>query len=138
MTTTLPIGKGELLLADDRILIKDNAKRDNRMAMVSSAMWTVFGILSVLRYMKGGDEFLLWSGVLIGFAHFALLIGYLFRTSKSELLHSEIRSVKLKSRFGRKFVDFVLESGRKRRVTSTELATSELEAYLSEKNLQVK
>ncbi len=124
-------------MEEDRILIRDNARKEIRMAMVSSAIWTAFGVLSVLRYMKSGEEFLLWSGLLIGCAHFVLLILYLFRTSKSELLLSEIKFVKLKDRFGRKFVDFILEGGKKRRVTNTEHATTELEAYFSEKKLNV-
>lgn len=101
-------------------------------------MWTVYGILSVLRYIKTGDEFLLWLGIIIGLLHFILLIFWLFITSKSEIDLVEIKAANFKERFGKRFLDINLKSGSKRRIIKIEPVANELKAFFTEKKIVVK
>ena len=52
--------------------------KDRLLRIGSSIVWTIFGITSVIRYMKTGDEFLLWTGLFIGVAHLGTAIFWAF------------------------------------------------------------
>lgn len=125
-------------MLEDKILIQDNAKREHIISMVSSALWTFYGIISVLRYFKTRDEFLLWTGLLIGTAHFVLFILSLFRTTKAEIDLAEVQQVAFKTRNGNKFLDLKLSSGRKRRISRIAPVAEELRTFFEEKQIQVK
>lgn len=129
MERTLSLDKGTVLLSDSKILILDNAKREYLMSIVSSALWTFFGLLSVLRYLKTGDEFLLWTGLLIGLGHFVVLALYLFRTTKAEIHLNDIKQVAFKIRNGNRFMDLKLSSGLKRRVSRIAPVAEELRGF---------
>ena len=90
MAQTFKLKKGEILFDSDKILIIDEAIKQRQIRLLTSGMWTVYGILSVLRYLKTGDEFLLWTGLIIGIGHFILLITFLTRTVKKEISIKEI------------------------------------------------
>ncbi|HKM45282.1 MAG TPA: hypothetical protein VJY12_07475, partial [Dysgonamonadaceae bacterium] len=63
---TFKLIKGEISFDRDKIIIVDDAKKQKRLTLTSSIMWTIFWIFSVLRYLKTGDQFLLWTGLVIG------------------------------------------------------------------------
>lgn len=125
-------------MLEDKIRIQDNAKREYIIRMISSALWTFYGTISVLRYLKTGDEFLLWTGLLIGIGHLVVFVLSLFRTTKSEVHLNEVEQVTFKSRFGNKFMDLKLRNGLKRRVIRIAPAAEELRVFFSEKKIQVK
>jgi hypothetical protein len=79
--------------------------------------------------VRTGDEFLLWTGLLIGIGHLIVFIAFLFRSVKSEITMEEVRSMKFKSRFNNDFLDIKLKSGRVRRVSQVD-DTEELQEYL--------
>src|SRR5665647_1640014 len=99
MKQTFKLKKGEILFYDDKIIIKDDAKKQRNLTLLSSSMWTIYGTLSVLRYFKTGDQFLLWTGLLIGIAHFVIFILNLRRTVKTEIPFDGIKSLNVKQRF---------------------------------------
>jgi len=129
MNNIFELQKGKLEFSADRIIISDNAVRQKRVRLFTSGIWIFYGILSVLRYVRTGDEFLLWTGLFIGIGHFIVFIGFLFRSVKSEITMEEVKSMKFKSRFNNDFLDIKLKSGRVRRVSQVD-DTEELQEYL--------
>jgi hypothetical protein len=129
MSNIFELQKGKLEFRSDQIFITDNAQRQKRVRLLTSGIWIIYGILSILRYMRTGDEFLLWTGLLIGIGHFVVFIAFLFRSVKSEITMDEVKSMKFKSRFNNDFLDIKLSSGRVRRVSQVD-DTAELKEYL--------
>ena len=129
MIQTFKLKKGEILFDEDKIIIKDDAKKQKRLTLLSSSMWTIYGTLSILRYFKTGDQFLLWTGLFIGIAHFVVFILNLRRTVKSEIPFDGIKSIKVKQRFSNEFLDIKLKNSRLRRVILADNET-ELEEYI--------
>lgn len=137
MGKALPLEKGEIILGEDKITILDKAKKEKYRRITSSSIWIIYGILSVLRYMKTGDEFLLWTGSVIGLLHLAVLVYSLFRTTKGEIDLEEIGRVIFKERNGNKFLDLKLKDGKKRRISKVESVKDELRAFFEEKKIEV-
>ncbi len=108
---------GNLLFEKDGIVISDNAKSQRKLRLFSSAMWMIFGAMSVLRYLKTGDQFLLWTGLLIGIGHLVIFILNLFKSVQSEIALNEVKSMKIKKRAANVFLDIKLNNHRTRRVT---------------------
>ena len=136
MKQTFKLKKGEILFDEDKIFIKDDAKKQRNLTLLSSSMWTIYGTLSVLRYFKTGDQFLLWTGLFIGLGHFVIFILILHRTVKNEIPFDAIKSLKVKQRFSNEFLDIKLKNSRLRRVTLADNET-ELEEYI-ETNFRTK
>jgi membrane protein implicated in regulation of membrane protease activity len=44
---------------------------------VSSVIWIIFATASIIRHIKNGDSFLLWSGIIIGALHLGALLYWL-------------------------------------------------------------
>jgi len=137
MERILALEKGEIVLGEEKITIRDKAKKEKFRRIASSSMWTIYGILSVLRYMKTGDEFLLWTGSIIGLLHLAVLIYSLFRTTKGEIDLQEIGTAIFKERNGNEFLDLKLKGGVKRRISKVEPVSEELRAFFIEKKIEV-
>ena len=127
---TYKIKNGEITLDEDKIVIQDNAKKQNRWRIISSSGWTFFGIMSILRYLNTGDQFLLWSGLFIGIGHLVILGFMLFRSSKSEVFKDEITSIELKQRMGNRFLDIKLKGNKIRRVNQVDNICDELQTYI--------
>ena len=109
--------KGKIVFEEDRIVIVDNARRQRNLRFFSSSMWIFFGTMSVLRYLKTGDQFLLWTGLIIGVGHLVIIVLNLFKSVQSEILLNEVKSMKIKKRAGNEFLDVKLKNNRTRRVT---------------------
>jgi hypothetical protein len=107
----------------------DNSKKQNLLQLLSSGIWTIYAILSVLRYLKTGDQFLLWTGLFIGMANFVIFILNLIRSNQSEILFDDIKSIKVKRKFGNKYLDIKLKNNRLRRVSGIE-DSIKLEEYI--------
>ncbi len=121
--------KGEISFEPDRIRISDNLKKERIISLFSSSLWTMYGAISVFRYLKTGDQFLLWTGIFIGVAHLILLIVNLLRSNANEILYSEITSIKITRRSKNKFLDLRLKNNRLRRVNGVE-NLKDIEEYL--------
>lgn len=129
MTHTFKLKKGEISFEIDKIKISDNSRIQKINQLLSSGIWTIFGTISVLRYMKTGDQFLLWTGLFIGIAHFIIFILNLLRSNQSEVLLDDITSIKITRRFNKEFLDIKLKNNKLRRVIGIENSL-ELEEYI--------
>lgn len=129
MTQTFKLKKGEISFEADKVKISDNSRKQNIIQLFSSAIWTIYGIISVLRYLKTGDQFLLWTGLFIGTAHLIIFILNLLRSNQSEINLDDIKSVKVKKRFNNEFLDIRLKNNRLRRVSGIE-NIRQLEEYI--------
>ena len=116
MKQTFTLKKGEITFEGDRIIISDNAKRQKWITLLTSGMWIIYGSVAILKYSKTGDEFMLWSGIIIGASHLLIFIVTLSRTVKSEIWLNEVKTIKVKHRFNNKFLDIRLNSNRLRQV----------------------
>jgi hypothetical protein len=136
MTQTFKLKKGEISFDGDKIIISDDAEKQKRQTLLTSSLWTFFGIISVLRYLQTSDQFLLWSGLLIGIGHFLILVFALLRTVQSEISLNDVQSIKVRQRLVNKFLDIKLKSNRIRRVIRVD-NFEELDKYI-ETNIRSK
>ncbi len=131
MEKTFKLKKGEISFESSGVKISDNSKKQNLLRLLSSGMWTIYGTSSVLRYLKTGDQFLLWTGLFIGITHLVLFILNLFRSNKSEILFDDIKSIKVREKFSNKFLDIKLKNNRLRRVNGVH-NSQELGEYINQ------
>ena len=132
MNKTFKLKKGEISFEPSGVKILDNSKKQNLLQLLSSGIWTIYGITSVLRYLKTGDQFLLWTGLFIGITHLVLFILNLFRSNKNEILFDDIKSIKVGERFSNnKVLDIRLKNNKLRRVTGI-LNSQELDDYINQ------
>ena len=129
MIQTFKLKKGEISFETDKVKITDNSWEQNRIQLFSSAMCTICGVFSFLRYLKRGDQFLLWSGLFIGVTHFIIFVLYILRSNQTEISFDDIKSVNVKKRFGNVFLDIKLKNNRLRRVIGIE-NSQEIEEYI--------
>jgi len=92
-------------------------------------MWIIYGSVAILKYSKTGDEFMLWSGILIGSVHLLIIIKTLLRTVKSDIWLNEVKTIKVKHRFNNRFLDIRLNNNRLRQVIQFDNA-EEIEDYI--------
>lgn len=135
MKKTLPLDKGEIELSEDMLTIRDNAKRYKWARIFYSCIWIVYSILSVLRYTKTGDQFLLWSGVIIGVGHAGAIVYKLFETTRGQIELQNIKIAVFKKRFGTSYLMLNLKSGSKRRINKIEPIEDDLRAFLDRKSI---
>lgn len=135
MTQTFKLKKGEISFETDKVRISDNSKKLNSIQLFTSAVWTIYGTISVLRYMKTGDQFLLWTGLFIGISHFIIFILSILRSNQNEISFDDIKSIAVKRRFSNGYLDIRLKNNRLRRVNGIE-NTKELEEYIKS-NLKI-
>jgi hypothetical protein len=129
MTHTFKFNKAEISFENDKIIISDDAKKQLSRTKLTSGIWVVYGTLSILRFLKTGDQFLLWSGLIIGLGHLVVFVMILFRSTQSEIPLDEVKSIKVKKRFNNSSLDIRLKSNRLRRVLRIEV-TDELKKYV--------
>jgi hypothetical protein len=129
MTHTFKLKQGEITFEPGKVKISDNSKKQNVSQLWSSGIWTIYGTLSVLRYLKTGDQFLLWTGAFIGIAHFVIFILNLLRSNQNEILFDDIKAIKVRRRFSNEFLDISLKNNRIRRVIGVE-NSKELQAFI--------
>lgn len=98
MIQTFKFNKAEISFENDKIIISDDAKQQLRRTQFTSGIWVFYGTLSILRYMNTGDQFLLWSGLIIGLGHLVIFIMILFRSTQNEIPINEIKSIKVKKK----------------------------------------
>ena len=129
MTQIFKIKNWEISFETDKVSISDDFKKQNLINLFSIGIWTIYGTVSVLRYFKTGDQFLLWTGLFIGVTHFLIFILNLFRSNQNEILFDDIKPIKVKQRFGNRFLDIRLKNNRLRRVIGVD-NSKELEDYI--------
>jgi hypothetical protein len=129
MIQTFKFNKAEISFENDKIIISDDAKQQLRRTQFTSGIWVFYGTLSILRYMNTGDQFLLWSGLIIGLGHLVVFVMILFRSTQSEIPFDEVKSIKVKKRFNNSSLDIRLKTNRLRRILKID-ETDELKKYI--------
>ena len=129
MTQTFKLKKGEISFETDKVRISDNSRKQNRMQLFISAIWAIYGAISFLRYLKTGDQFLLWTGLFIGVTHFIIFVLNILRSNQTEISFDDIKSINVKKRFSNVFLDIKLKNNRLRRVIGIE-NSQEIEEYI--------
>lgn len=99
MKQTFKLKKGEILFDEDKIIIKDDAKKQKWMLSLIICLGTIYGIMSFLRYFKTGIQFDFWYGLIVGLLGILVLTIWLLRSVRSEISLEEVKSMKLKQRF---------------------------------------
>ncbi len=123
---------GEITFDKEAIVIKDNTKKHYWNFLVIYMCSTFYGVISILRYQKTGDEFLLWSGlVIVILSVVILLIMKCFISTKSEVKRTEIISIVLKQRLNNKFLELKLKGNKIRRVNQIDTIYDELNEYIN-------
>ncbi len=59
MIQTFKLKKGEISFESDNISILDDSTKQNFFKFLAPGIWTIYGTLSILRFTKTGDQFLL-------------------------------------------------------------------------------
>ena len=129
MKQTFKLKKGEILFDEDKIFIKDDAKKQKWMLSLIICFGTIYGIETFLKYFKTGDNFDFWYGLIIGLVGILTLILWLLRSVRSEISLDEVKSIKVRQRNGNNFLDINLKNNRLRRVIRVENET-ELKEYI--------
>ncbi|MEI6138440.1 MAG: ParA family protein [Mariniphaga sp.] len=109
--------KGEIIFEKNKIIINDDAKKQKVLMLSISGLVTIFGVLTFLRYLKGSEPFMLWSGLFYFISSLSIPVIYLLRSVKSEILRNEIKSLEVKSILNNKILVIKLISNKSRQVT---------------------
>jgi hypothetical protein len=129
MKQTFKLKKGEILFDNDKIFIKDDARFQKWSSSSITGMGTLYYIVTFLKSFKTGVQFDFWVGlifILIGIPITTLL---LLRSVKSEISLNEVKSMRIKQRFGNDFLDIKLVNNRIRRVCDIN-DSEELEKFI--------
>ncbi|MHB9142616.1 MAG: hypothetical protein ACYC25_12145 [Paludibacter sp.] len=116
MKQTFKLKKGEILFDEDKIIIKDDAKKQKWMLSLIICFGTIYGIETFLKYFKTGDNFDFWYGLIIGSVGILTLIIWLLRSVRSKISLDEVKSMNVRQRNRNKFLDIKLKNNRLRRV----------------------
>jgi len=96
MQKKFTIHKGEISFLENGLEINDHGKRSKRIYIIMGVCWIIYGILSLLRYHKTGDQFLLWSGIIIiNLWIIGIIIKY-FKQTDQRISYTDIEKVTIK------------------------------------------
>lgn len=116
MAQTFKLKNGEILINNSGLIISDDARKQRLRWFLASILWISYATTCVIRFFQTGDQFLLWSGLVIGILQLVVFVLNMIKTDKKELLFSEIKSIKERKLFDR-FIDIRLKNNRLRRIT---------------------
>ncbi len=123
--------KGELSFDEKGLTITDDIKSQKLLMFFNASLSAAFGVTSILRYTKTGDQFLLWSGLFIGIGSLISFVIILFRSTKMNIGKDEIKSIRFKKRFGNEFMAIRLNGNKIRTVNLTNGFNDELKEYIN-------
>ncbi|MEI6568746.1 MAG: hypothetical protein WCR20_18840 [Verrucomicrobiota bacterium] len=129
MKLTFKLKVGEILFDEDKIIIKDDAKKQKWYGSLITGMGTMILILFLLKSYKTGSAFEFWFELIFILVGIPVLTILFFRSVKSEISFSEVKSMKVRRRNGNKFLDINLKNHRLRRVIRVDNET-ELKEYI--------
>ena len=136
MSQTFKLLKGEILFDEDKIIIKDDAKKQKWFWSLLLFFNTIYVGRTFVKSYQNGDQFDFWYGLILGLSGILLLVLFLLSSVRSIIPLKEVKSMKLKQRFSNKFLVIKLKNYRQRRVMDI-YNTDALEQYIKT-NLAVK
>ena len=112
------IHKGEISFLENGLEINDQGRWSKRIYTIMGVCWIVYGILSLLRYYKTGDQFLLWSGIIIISLWIIGIIVKYFKHSDQLISYDDIEKVVIKKELLETILiaDIVMKDSKKRSV----------------------
>ena len=129
MKQTFKRNKGEILFEGDKIIIKDDAKKRKWSSSLLTGLGTLYFIETFLKSLKTGDQFDFWLGLIFILIGISILTLSLLRSTKSEISLNEVKSMRIKQKFGNDFLDIKLVTNRIRRVSDIS-DSDELEKFI--------
>ena len=131
MKQTFKLKKGEILFDKDKIIIKDDAKKQKWFSSFNPFMGIIILILLSLKSYKTGEQFQFWVEFIFILLGILLLTILLLRSVKSEISLNDVKSMRIKQGlFSNNFLDIKLVNNRLRRVINVKNA-KELEKYIA-------
>jgi hypothetical protein len=129
MIQTFQLVRGEISFEENKIIIKDNSRRQSYFELIGTAMGATFFAILLVRDFKTDSAY--DSGFLffLGLINLSVFIIMLLRSTQGEIQIREIKSVNIQQRFANKFIDIKLKNNRLRRVAGVK-NKEELEAYI--------
>ena len=141
------IHKGEISFLENGLEINDHGRRSKRIYIIMGVCWIVYGILSLLRYNKTGDPFLLWSGIIIISLWIIGIIVKYFKQTDQQIRFDDIEKVIIKKDLLETVLsaDIVMKNSKKRSVildyngelNFNKYALNDFNTILNEKNIKV-
>jgi hypothetical protein len=116
MKNTFELKKGSLVFEDDKITISDNASYQKRMRLISSGLLVVMGGYNLTKYFETGRTEILFTGSLLLITGLILVISALRMNVQSEILLTDVKSLKVKRVLFKEFLHIKLTSNRTRQV----------------------
>jgi len=129
MGQTFRLLKGEILFDEDKIIIKDDAKKQKWMLALLILLPSIYAIRTLLKSYQTGDQFDYWYGSILGLLGILFLAMVLLKSVRSEISLKEVESLKIKQRFSHKFLVIKLINNRLRQVDDIENEDA-LEQYI--------
>ena len=129
MTKTFHLTGGEITFEADKIVIKDDARKQNLYHNILGGMVPAFFAIYFARTFKQGDTHDRWLFAILLIINLATLIVGLLRSTQREVPYNDIKTIAVKQRFSNKFIDIKLKNNRLRRVTGVG-NMEEIEAYI--------
>jgi hypothetical protein len=129
MVQKFQLDGGEISFEEDKIIIKDNSRRQSYFELIGAAMGATFFAILLVRYFKTDSAY--DSGFLffLGLINLSVFIIMLLRSTQGEIQIRDIKSVNIQQRFANKFIDIKLKNNRLRRVAGVK-NKEELDAYI--------
>lgn len=129
MTQTFHLTGGEITFEADKIVIKDDARKQNLYHHILGGMVAALSAIYFVRNFKQGDTHDRWLFAILLIINLATLIIGLLRSTQREVQYNDIKTIAVKQRFSNKFIDIKLKNNRLRRVTGVG-NMEEIEAYI--------
>jgi len=96
MKKKFTIHNGEISFLDNGLEINDHSMKSKWIYIILGFCWILYGILSLLRYTKTGDNFLLWSGIIIISLWIIGIVIKYFKQTDKQILFNDIDKVIIK------------------------------------------
>ena len=120
MIRTFELRKGTIVFDEEKITIKDKSQSQRNLWLYLSLAGAVIGILFILGYLRTDNELLLWIGLFYTIADIAIFFAILMGPLQSEIYLKEVKSLKLKEKYGNYFLEIKLQNNKIRRVNRIE------------------
>lgn len=129
MTQTFYLTGGEITFEPDKIVVKDDARKQNLYHNILGGIVAAFFAIDFVRNFKQGDTHGRWLFAILLIISLATLIIGLLRSTQREVQYNDIKAIAVKQRFSNKFIDIKLKNNRLRRVAGVG-NKEEIEAYI--------
>ncbi|MCB9080421.1 MAG: hypothetical protein H6555_01790 [Lewinellaceae bacterium] len=129
MEKTLALRSGSIILAEDRIIVKDGFRSQKILLQIIAVFWIAFSLIHLYRYSQTQDVFYLWSGLVLGILNIAVLLLFTRLSAQEVILHTDIQEVQLKKRLGGMILILKLNNKLRRQVAKVEHLADEITIY---------